>query len=209
MHKLPASLGGVICGSLISVACGGATESVPSAEGEQSPGTFEPGTSEPPSIHLPPQNPTIPSPPPEEPIAWAGTKVAGCGDFTLYVPDLSESRFLVIDAKKDQLGIVKVGDEVTVDLATAPASVVVHVDNYPKKPLYAPYCNDVQTGEKPTSVWHGIVGKITFKVTGQGREGDYAVAATLTDVRLQKPDGTTYFISGFVLGPAAAGSSAD
>lgn len=169
----------------LAAACGG---SVDSTGGGSSGGTPSQGgnTLPAPGVEPVPGASTSGAPPPPAQIAgsWSAN-AAGCSNFVVYASHTSGRRYLVVEAKKENLGIANVGDTVTIDLASKSASfsAAVYTDTFAKAPGEARYCSDVVTDTQEPQRSNALEGKVTFTISGQGREGDlYSVTVKLEGV---------------------------
>lgn len=172
--------------SLATAACGGAVD----------PGTTSSsGSPAPTTTTTPAPAPSPGLPPPYQASGGWTARAGGCADFTIFSANESGRRFLVVQARKDELGIAKLGDTVTVDLAnkTAGPSTAVTVDNYPVAPQEPAYCSDIGgsgSAALPTESY-AFSGTVTFTIAGVGRDGDsYAVTVKLAGVAIRNPDGS-------------------
>ena len=175
-----------------AAACGGAID--PGTASSSSSGSSPPPATTTTPDPGPPS--TVPGYPPPSTTSGGWTASAsGCADFTVFSANTNGRRFLVIQARKDELGIAKLGDTVTVDLANKAAgpSTAVNVDNYPQAPLEPPYCSDIGSSGSvalPTES-PAVSGTVTFTIAGVGREGgSYAVTVKLQGVVVRNTGGS-------------------
>lgn len=137
---------------------------------------------------------TIPSPVAPNTLGPFQTAAGGgCANFTLFAPDVSRRRFLLVEANKKDLGLVGLHDTVTIDLSTsaAPGRLSVRVDEYDRVPAEQMYCTDVLSGEPhKETMLKAEQGTVTLTIAAVGKEGDsYAVTVSLTNILVRRPGG--------------------
>ena len=191
-------LGSLFVVSLAAVACGGAIDTPGGGSSSSSSSSSSGGPGPTPTatttstVTPPPIPPSPPTPIGPAPFfgTWSGT-ASGCANFTVFAPDTSNPRYLVINASKSELGLGVLGSTATVDLANtsqAP-STDVGVDTFASAPAQ-PYCTDIQPSPAPTS-FHSkaLQGSVTFSVTAVGRDGGYVLTVARKNVIVRAPDG--------------------
>lgn len=117
----------------------------------------------------------------------------GCGDFQIFAPDQGRRRVLVINGKKELLGITAIGDSASVALgASTDEEARVRVDVYDGRGGGNHYCTDEGTlSPKLTNSFKAISGNATFTISAVAKEGGlYSLDVTLTGVVVEHDDGS-------------------
>lgn len=187
--RLVPSLGVLALVSLL--ACGGAVatdvEGPPSSSSSSSSSGGSSGTPTP----TPTPTTTAPTPTPTPcdcPAEWIGA-AQGCGNFEIYFSNLSNEKFVIIDADKSSLGLSNVGDSVTVSLGDDSSGATIRLDTYTSPATSPPYCNDVISSTPSTSS-QGGTGFATFTLSGT-KNDLYQIDVTLKNVTVLQADGTS------------------
>jgi hypothetical protein len=127
------------------------------------------------------------------PVVWSAN-ASGCGDIYVYVSDATETKYLKIRASRAGLGLTKVGDKVSFDLAEAPSDTLgASVDVYPREGGGAHYCNDYVQANTPSKSdnWAATSGSIEIELLTIEENTNFHVTITLKGVVIKKTDGTT------------------
>ncbi len=126
--------------------------------------------------------------------AFAFGPAGGCGDFTLYRANEDRTEVLVVQVRKDKLGLPPAGPK-TFDLAAPPDGLTVHIDLYTRPPRHFPYCTDMidPEAEKPVP-WTARAGTARLSVSEPaavepGRSRTYKATVRLEGLVVEGPGG--------------------
>ena len=162
----------VVCGALHG--CSGAVASV---DNGGSSGGGSSGTSS--SGGIAPETPPAPT--------FLGS-VVGCGDVFAGRASADGTQYVTVQIDRSALGM-QVGSSRTIDLATAPSAVKVHVEVYARAPGDSKYCNDVGTAPIASTTWTAEAGTLELEL-GTRKVGSDSFLATirLRNLRLVGPE---------------------
>ena len=129
------------------------------------------------------------APSPSTPPATGFTGAAnGCGDVFAYRASADGTQYVTVEINRAELGL-NPGQKRTIDLASAPPSVLVHVEVFARVPTESKYCNDAVSEAIPSTTWTAEAGTLTIELgEKQNDSATYKATVRVTGLRLVGPE---------------------